>query len=764
MGRVRKRVGTVIAWIAMSHAPFVAAQAAQQPAHDVYVDPTAGNDANPGLTAASALRSLEAARDRVRRMRATEPAQTNDIVIHLAAGEYPLERTLVLGVEDSGQGANKLIWRGPVVGKATLSGGIRLGGWTLHDPQKDIWRCAIPGEQAVKSRQLFLNGRRALRAYADALSWNYRVGNDGIITNDPRLSAFTNIGDVELVFKEIWTNPRCGIESVSSRADGTYLLKMKEPGFTNCRKKGMTRINTPWRVENAYELIDEPGEWYSNTRDVFYKPYPWEDMSRSEAVMPVLEQLVRLEGRSANERVENIRFENVSFQYTTWTRPSTEHGLPDAQNCVMREQRSGVGKLEFVPHAAALVIEQARGIELDGCHFERLGGLGVLMLAGSRENTVRGCSFLDISGTGLQAGDYTPMDGEDLPGGGPNSLVENTVEDCYFNRCGVEYRSSTAIAMAYPVQARISHNEILNMPYSGIHIGWGWNTVKQTATAGNLIDANFIRNVMLEQADGGAIYTLGPSRSDGDPNVIRNNYARQIRLGQAWYLDEGSNAYEVVDNVAEQISDAVLKVNTLDGRSRARGLYADRDRIIIRKGVRLDEQEPIRRIDRDTQANLQAQAIRAAAGIRPPRQSARVRVRDRMIYEAEEAQLTGGARATVTWKPGKGSNWLGMGYVEGIEKPSAAIQFEIEAPAGPGTYSCQLRYQLPDTDNTQLMLTTSSGQSQIVQLHPTGDTAWNSAEFRLNLHGGDEWVRLERSGDTAHASVLLDRLIIMPPG
>src|SRR5699024_11475272 len=58
--------------------------------------------------------------------------------------------------------------------------------------------------------------------------------------------------------------------------------------------------------------------------------------SQEEVIVPVLEELVNVKG-TLDDPVRNVKFEGISFQHTTWLRPGTEKGYPDAQNNVLRE-------------------------------------------------------------------------------------------------------------------------------------------------------------------------------------------------------------------------------------------------------------------------------------------------------------------------------------------------------------------------------------------------------------------------------------------
>ena len=90
----------------------------------------------------------------------------------------------------------------------------------------------------------------------------------------------------------------------------------------------------------------------------------------------------------------------------------------------------------------------------------------------------------------------------------------------------------------------IGHNEVGNVPYSGIHIGWGWIGAAGS-TRQNRIVHNDVYNTMQVIWDGMSIYTLGKTRNTVDsPSVIADNYVRG-----GVYNDEGSDRYLIRDNV-----------------------------------------------------------------------------------------------------------------------------------------------------------------------------------------------------------------------
>jgi hypothetical protein len=118
------------------------------------------------------------------------------------------------------------------------------------------------------------------------------------------------------------------------------------------------------------------------------------------------------------------------------------------------------------------------------------------------------------------------------------------VANSYFRDCGNEDWGSTAIAAGFPRGLTIEHNEIVDMPYSGISVGWGWTTL-ENAMRDNKILFNRIHDYMTRMGDGGGIYVL----SNQTPSEIRGNYVFDLRRSpdgdpsSMIYLDEGSSGF-----------------------------------------------------------------------------------------------------------------------------------------------------------------------------------------------------------------------------
>ncbi len=731
----------------------------------IYVDAENGNDAGDGKTLTTAFRSIERARNEVR---AAQSKWTGDATVYLRGGTYLLDKTLELNEKDSGRDGYKVIWTSYRNEKPVVSSAMKVTGWALHDKGRNIYKAVL--SRKVDTRQFYVNGERALRARSIRGLLNEVTDSLGCTTTDLSLARWKNITDAELVYREIWTNPRCGIAKVEVK-DKLLYVRLKRPGLDNARNKGITSIRTSWYVENAYEILNEPGEWYLDRTGavsgkpytIYYIPQVWENMETAETVVPVLENLITAKGASVDEPLQNIVFKGIDFEYTTWLRPNSDRGHSDAQNNVIRENVTKDG--EFVADGSALTFRFAKNIGVEKCRFVHLGASGLTALAGCQQMTVEGCSFHDISGVGLQMGNYKNWRDKDsengyLPSDVRLVLKDNRIVNNWFNLCGVEYRSATALAISFPKNNLIAHNEIYNMPYSGMHLGWGWNTIPQSANEGNHICFNKVQNTMVELADGGAIYTLGPGGDSTRHNYIENNYLNRVMWGQGMYFDNGSSHYIARNNVVTNVDDYNAKVNSRSNHIQVYNLYSNKHKNLLDTAkcpvVRLDSNIII-----SPKNSAVVNRIKKNAGLEKAFQQARMIVTDKHIYEAEEAELEGSAYATA----GIGTKvygYSGMGFVSGMQdKEGSAVVFTINV-SKPGKYWTMLRY---GSDKGNFIgvdfLVNGKKEELLLTKQAAGRNNWESESLPVVLKKGKNTIRI-RTQKTGSSVLFLDYLTVWP--
>ncbi|MCU0792104.1 MAG: right-handed parallel beta-helix repeat-containing protein [Opitutaceae bacterium] len=720
-----------------------------------FVDPARGDDTSRGTSADAPFRTLERARDAARKV--PRPL-IGDIEIILREGDYLLERPLALTALDGGDAGHRVRYQAAPGENPRLSGARRIEGWTLHDRGRNIYRANL--RAPLETRQLFVNGRRAVRARSIAGIEDIKRHESGYtLPADAAIGTWKNPADIEFVYRHIWTNPRAGVASIDQKTDFVRIT-MDQPGFDNGRNKGMTSIGDPWYVENAYELLDEPGEWYldrtgavgSASYTLYYKPYDWENLRKASVVAPVLEQLVTVDGESVDAQVRNLTFHGISFLYTTWLRPSSPYGVPDAQNNVMRENfgkfKSARGDQESIIDGAALRLRYASGIHVTGSRFINLGGIGVCFAtAGAQDNLVEGNTFFNIAANAIQIGDYV---GWETPGTENNAfpadpkfhVARNKILNNYINRAAVEYRSAIPIGISFPRDSVVAHNEIYNSPYSGIHFGWAWDRVSKTSMGNNLIEWNRIQNSMVELADGGAFYNLGPSDPDHPFTVLRNNWARQTRWGQGFYFDESTSRHEAYDNVIEAIGDANIKFNGKTNReTRVTNLYSNKDRNIVSPGLDLVAAElsieKVRPMDAP-EHSAEVARIKAGAGLQPAHAGARMLPIDAVIHELEEAEVANSAYVTngMGYKPVT-FGYSGMGFVSNLARRAGGA-ISVTARLSRATdYQIRFRYCSPEKDISGISVSANGQESLLpVLLSTRAPNTWGVVTHTVRLKEG----------------------------
>jgi hypothetical protein len=386
------------------------------------------------------------------------------------------------------------------------------------------------------------------------------------------------------------------------------------------------------------------------------------------------------------------------------------------------------------------------------------------MLAGSQNSTIQGNVFDDVAGTGIQFGDYLEFENPAsenfyFPADERLHIANNRILNNYLNRCGSEYRSSVAIAMSFPRECVVSNNEITNMPYSGIHFGWAWDRAKFTVMHSNRINNNFIRNTMLELADGAAFYTLGPSLEEAKRSTLEGNYAKQTRWGQGYYFDESSSFYTMETNVAVDIGDFNIKVNGKGNNNiTVKSLYSNKDRNTVTKGSWNIDIAPAIIINDETRAK--AESLRAAAGLQPAYQDIRPSRIDQILYEAEEADLSGGANATSGLGTGV-YGYSGMGFVTGLEKrEGSTISFPVEVSNG-GKYEAQVSYCTPAKPGDGLDLQVNGESAGGFSVDQTGDkNTWASLVVPIVLKQGTNTIAVVAGPNLP--SLFIDRLEVTP--
>lgn len=510
----------------------------------IYVSPNAGKFGKGTFASPAGLsRSLLLAKNRA--------ADTNGTVyVMLKAGEYKLTDGLQISAEQSGINGDVVFcsYGGENGEKAAISGKSEISGWEIYDKEKNIYRAKLEDESIENFRQLYIDGNRAIRARSDIAPAVAEKTDSGYILNDTALTGLKNPSDAEFVYFQEWTNPRCKIKSITDNGNGTSTAVMDDYCWTQFKRKRYLEPKAPAYMENAYEFLDTQGEWYFDKTDryVYYMPRDFEDMTTAKAIVPTVETLLSVNGTYANP-VKNITFKNLEFAYSTWLYPDT-YGYSDAQAGKLRDRLDEKGNGDDPCPDAAVEVTHAENVNFEDCTFNKLGMSALSMLWGVTNCHITGSSFGDISGSGIYLG--TPYK-DSVCTNWRNDICRNiSVENNYFHDLALDYKSCVPISTIHMYDVNICHNEIFNVPYSGIHGESGISTDR----TGHKYNENFLNRILNDVTyDGGSIYVTGKSGAAEAPwNEIRGNYIKNQLNGYAGlYTDNKSSGWKLSDNVID---------------------------------------------------------------------------------------------------------------------------------------------------------------------------------------------------------------------
>lgn len=558
-------------------------------ADEIWISPK-GSDFNDG-TRQFPKATLTSALRQAREWRRTEDNRIQGgITIYMEGGTYAFYEPVFIRPEDSGTKESPTIIRSVGDEKVILSGGISINGWKK---QGKVWVADVPAfnGRPLDFRQLWVNGKKAVRARDvedfEKMNRICSVDEKNEILYVPAVSIrrlIDNKGNLkakyaEMVLHQMWCVANLRIRSVEVQGDSAA-IRFHQPEsriqFEHPWPRPMVTTdghNSAFYLTNARELQDVPGEWYHDidARKVYYYPREGEKMQEAEVIVPAVETLVQVEG-TLDRPVCHIRFEKITFSYTTWMRPSEKGHVPLQAGMYLTDGYRIDPKMQrnYLNHpldnqgwlgrpAAAVRVVAARQIDFERRRFEHLGSTGLDYEEAVQGGVVRGCLFRDIAGNGLLVGSFSPAAHETHlpynPADRREVCTQQQINNCYFTEIGNEDWGCLAIAAGYVGDVNIEHNEISEVPYSGISLGWGW-TQTVNCMRNNRVHANLIHHYAKHMYDVAGIYTLGSQpKSYVTENCVHSIYKPgYVHDPNHWfylYTDEGSSFITVRDNWTE---------------------------------------------------------------------------------------------------------------------------------------------------------------------------------------------------------------------
>ncbi|RTE55415.1 right-handed parallel beta-helix repeat-containing protein [Arenibacter aquaticus] len=526
-----------------------------QQSKDIYVSPL-GSDSNSG-TKGSPYKTLYKV---IERLGSLEAYNQNKIIVWLQDGTYRIRKPITIDLNIKHHKV-PVEFKSVPGSKPIISGSETINNWTYQG--EGVWVSTLP-EHLGHFRELFVQGKRSIRARHPNKGYNrvQKVGADrrtNFTYNPSDFPLPNNPEQVELVVLHDWSITRIPVSDIaveSRTISAVDWIGAKGLDFFNLDH---WEPNPRYYLENALEFLDVEYEWYlDNVASKIYLKLPRDsDPSQLTIEVPLAESLLLVEG-SEKHPISNISFEGIQFKHCRYNLPNKIYAGIQATH--FDTQR---GKKEWAVVPAAVQTSWANNISFTNCEFTSLGGGGIWLGTGSKNCSIKNSSLWDISGNGIMIGE-----GRDrLVNGKPwwkiateQAALGNRVQDCKIWDCGLQFYGAVGIWCGLTAETELRYNEIYNLPYTGISIGWMWSP-EATPCRDNIIANNHIHHVMQKLSDGGGIYMLGLQPG----SKLLNNHIHDISVnaGRAesngMFLDEGTKDVLVKGNLIYNIAKSPLR-------------------------------------------------------------------------------------------------------------------------------------------------------------------------------------------------------------
>jgi hypothetical protein len=551
---------------------------------------TNGNDNNIG-TKENPLATIQAALLKARNLRRLNNASITDgIHIVLQKGIYNITETIVLHPEDSGTPTSPTYIEAAENENVIISGGVQIKNWKKNIPPINGFQKNIQNKICVANvplvngnlfnfRQLYVNDKKAIRAKSANADTMHRIINWNkkeqtcVIPTLPFAQLYKLV-NAEMFIHQWWEIANLRIKKMDITKDSTTLyfyqpeskIQSEHPWPAPWLSKETG--NSAFYLTNAMQFVDEPGEWYLDftKQKIYYYPLPNENMQTANVTAPFAETIFAFNGTAQNP-IENIVIKNIELAHTGWLRPSLQGHVPHQAGMYMTEayklKPSGTKENPKLDNqawigrqAAAIELNYVSNVNIVGCKFQKLAATAIDFKIGAKNVGVVKNLFNDIGGSAIVAGNYGDEGREIhlpyIPKTESEICNNILLENNFITNVANEDWGCVGIACGYVANTTIQHNEIENVSYSGISVGWGW-TPTVSIMQSNKIIANKIHHFGKHNYDCGGIYTLSSQAN----SILTENYidciykAPYAHLPSHWfylYADEGTSGYTVTNN------------------------------------------------------------------------------------------------------------------------------------------------------------------------------------------------------------------------
>ena len=479
----------------------------------------------------------------------------NLISILIKSGEYRLQKPLRI---TSAHGFIEIIGDG--LNYVTIKGSKKLN-LTWESYSENIWVAKV--DNVVDFDQLFINDKQQILARypnynEDGGHWQ---GHAADVISPERIKSWKHpVGTiVHAMHSGEWGDFHYQITKLNN--DGTVEFN---GGHQNNRP---SKMHDSYRmVENVFEELDSPGEWFLDKEKKLLYYWPAVDLDLKMAVVEgtELEHLVEIIGTEINP-VENVSISGIKFEHTKRTFMEDYEPLLRSDWTIYR--------------GGAVYIEGTENVSLENCEFSNLGGNVIFVSKYNRNVKIEGNHIHDTGASAIsfvgdpsavrspsyQYGEFVSLSEMDTIKGPANNKYpsECIVNNNLIYRIGRVEKQVAGVQISMSMNITVSSNSIYDVPRAGINVSEGtWG--------GHKIIYNDVFNTVLETSDHGAFNSWGRDRfwhpnrlvmdklTSDNPNMpywdaihtteISNN---RFRCDHGWDidLDDGSSNYHLYNNV-----------------------------------------------------------------------------------------------------------------------------------------------------------------------------------------------------------------------
>jgi hypothetical protein len=757
-----------------------------------YVSPI-GSDSNAGTSPRTPFQTLEKARQAVD---AVNDNMTGDIAVYLRGGTYTLTNTLSFTTADSASHGYRITYEAYENEVPVISGGTLVTGWTQHDG--NIYKATL--NRSGKLRTLIVNGERAFMAksgeirglgesdetfdiVAGQADWAWIDGSnlaEGVKYSIDDIGELNHPDDVEIIGSSSFNENTICVRAIETVGDERiFYLQQPYGAIAMHAKWSAFSASATHTIQNAYELLDAPGEFYfDDAADTLYYYRSSEDMSSAKVYAPLLGQLITIQGTDLSNRVENLTFKGITFAYAEAELPEVDGSFGKATVqaatwCMAfadgNWHNDQYRAYDVMP--GAIMVNSADSIRFEDNTIMHVGNEGICFINDVQNSAIVGNVITDVGGSAILVGHPQHVYERD---GGTHEKYDPTVEAACYNtlvKNNLLYDMTTMYAGHAGITAffvnglEILHNHIESTQYSGVSVGWGWWDFNEDNTDGNpttvagnnKFNNNRVYDCMQTLEDGGAYYTLG-----SQPNSeVSGNYVKAATThfqgvlhpdeGTAWYT--GSNMVFDIESTQDNFelndyrSKHDIHYSNIYSTSEEYASGAPNSSVTDLY-VYPDADWPQEALDIIDEAGLEdaydylwdvlESIVSTNSSINGER------------YEAEEAALSGDAAVSENHE-----GYSGSGFVEGYyNSADAATVFTVHADTA-GACILELQYAAGHDDCSNLDLYINGVKTADLLLPSSGSwDSWSFIQVAVSLNSGSNTIELRPDSVTTDCANL----------